>query len=419
MKRRNFIRNLATIPLLNSKLFIGSTLLANMKKACATTGKTLIVIFQRGGCDGINMVVPHGEDEYYNLRPDISIGKPGSGSGEALDLDGFFGLHPSLTGLYDIYQQGHLAIFPTTHYEKGNRSHFSSQDFIESGTSNIRLNDGWLNRHLSTLKNTANTGIRAISFGGLSHALQGNQPVTAINSISNFGDGLENLELDILRQVYEKNMDSDPNSLLIRKEGSLALNNFALMKDNSDFLTNFDTKNYIPDNNAVYPDTEYGQQLQEIAILIKSGIGLEVATINSNGWDHHVNQGGAQGKQANRMKDFSDGIEALYRDLGVTYMNDVIILTMTEFGRTAKQNASKGTDHGNASSWFVIGQQINGGIYGDWPGLLPEQLYKGRYLRHTIKYTNILGEILANHLENQPGLNTVLPGSNYKPIGFL
>ena len=117
--------------------------------------------------------------------------------------------------------------------------------------------------------------------------------------------------------------------------------------------------------------------------------------------------------------DFSDGINALYTDLGPTYMNDVTILTISEFGRTAKQNASLGTDHGNAASWFVIGKQVNGGIYGDWPGLLPEQLYKGRYLAHNIDFTDVFAEVISRHLGGAASLPVVLPGSQYQPIGFL
>jgi uncharacterized protein (DUF1501 family) len=191
------------------------------------------------------------------------------------------------------------------------------------------------------------------------------------------------------------------------------------MLDNLEVLASLGYDSYSPSNGVSYPDNAYGQQLRQIAYLIKAGLGFEVGTVNHNGWDDHVNQGGAEGPHANRLTDFAKGIAALYNDLGSTHMSNVVILTMTEFGRTAKQNASKGTDHGNASSWFVIGRSVNGGIYGDWPGLQPENLYLDRYLKHNIDYRDIFSEIITNHLSNEIGLATVLPNHRYQPVGFL
>lgn len=410
MKRRDFLRNMAVMPLIGRSCLTGSSILAGMKSAYAASGKTLIVIFQRGGCDGLNTVVPYGEDEYYKLRPDIAIAPPGSGSDAALDLDGFFGLNPALKGLYDIYQQGDLAVLPSVHYANANRSHFSSENFIESGVPNLSLSDGWLNRYLSGV--ALESEIRAVSFGNLAHALQGNQPVTTVSSLSAFNDSFGN-EIKALESIYRQNTNSDNKSRsLLHKHGKLALGNLST-------LSNLSSTSYTAANGAVYPDTLFGQQLKDIAQLVKKGVGLEIATVSNEGWDTHANQGGAQGVHATKLADFSSGIAALYKDLGAAYMNDVVILTMSEFGRTVKQNASKGTDHGNAASWFVIGQQVNGGIYGDWPGLSQEQLYQDRYLAHTIDFTNVYAEVLSKHLSGSRVLGSVLPGSNYQPVGFL
>lgn len=411
MKRRQFLRNMAALPLAIRSSIIGGTMLASIQQANAANGKTLIVIFQRGGCDGLNTVIPYGEDEYYSLRPDIAIAPPSIHPDSALDLDGFFGLHPSMTGLHNIYHQGNLAVLPTVHYENANRSHFSSQSFMESGVANHSLPDGWLNRYLSKSQNNSN--LRALSFSSLAHALQGTNPVTTIDTLSSLSGQFSDSHKNTLQNIYKQQINSENHARsLVYQQGNLALQSITNLQA-------FTSSDYTVEHNAVYPDNNYGQQLKDIAQLIKSGVGLEIASVSNGGWDHHANQGGAQGQHANKLKDFSDGIEALYTDLGPGYMNDVTILTISEFGRTAKQNASLGTDHGNASSWFVIGEQVNGGIYGDWPGLLAEQLYLDRYLAHTINFTDVYAELLTKHLGVQEGLSTILPNSKYSPIGFL
>lgn len=410
MKRREFLHHLAVMPMIARTSVMGGSMLASMKNAYAANGKSLVVIFQRGGCDGLNTVVPYGEDEYYNLRPSIGIAPPGTQAGTALDLDGFFGLHPVMTGLHSIFQEGDLAILPTVHYANANRSHFSSQDFIESGVPNQQLADGWLNRYLSNLP--TNNTLRAISFSALAHSLKGGNPVVAIKDFATVNAQLSSPQQSTLENIYNQQVNSnDQARFLLHQHGGIALESTASLKALA-------SQSYSVAHGANYPDSDYGQQLKNIAQLIKAGVGLEVATVSSNGWDHHANQGGAQGDQATNLLDFSNGIAALYQDLGSEYMSDVTILTISEFGRTAKQNASLGTDHGNASSWFVIGEQVNGGIYGAWPGLLPSQLYEGRYLDHTINFTDVYAEVLK-HLGNLQNDSYILPGSNYQPIGFF
>jgi len=411
MKRRDFLRSMAAMPIIGRNYIAGGSILANIQNTFAANEKTLIVIFQRGGCDGLNTVIPYGEDEYYNLRPDIAIATPNSSPDSALDLDGFFGLHPAMTGLYDIFQQGNLAILPTVHYSSANRSHFSSQDYIESGIANKSLPNGWLNRYLSSTQN--NNDLRALSFTSLAHSLQGTYPVISINNLLPLNKQLTPSQQTILKNIYNQPQNGEEQTFsLVRKHGDLALKSMSNLEP-------FSNSNYTAENGASYPDTLYGQQLKDIAQLIKAGVGLEIATVSNNGWDHHADQGGAQGDQASKLMDFSDGIKALYTDLGATYMRDVTILTISEFGRTAKQNASLGTDHGNASSWFVIGEQVNGGIYGDWPGLQTEQLYQHRYLAHTIDFTDVYAELLTKHLNVAGGLSNILPVNQYQPIGFL
>lgn len=411
MKRREFLRNMLAMPIMARSFLTAGSMLAGMKSAYAASGKTLVVVFLRGGCDGLNVVVPFAEDEYYKLRPDIAIAAPGSGSNSALNLNDFFGLHPAMTGLYNIFQQGDLAILPTVHYANANKSHFSSQNFIESGVPNKSLSDGWLNRYLSSTNKESE--LRAVNFGALAHAMRGNKPVVTVKSLSSFDTNFDASQLAVLQSILNQDMSNISNNRsLLNQHGTTALESLSS-------INKFAKTQYSAENGAAYPDTLYGQQLKDIAQLIKAGAGLEVATVSNDGWDHHADQGGAQGGQATKLAEFSSGIEALYKDLGSQYMNDVTILTMSEFGRTAKQNASKGTDHGNASSWFVIGKQVNGGIYGDWPGLMPEQLYQQRYLAHTINFTDVYAEVLIKHLGGIESLSSTLLGTDYHPIGFL
>ncbi len=419
MNRREFLSRLMTVPVTTSLFLTGSSSLRNLGKAFASTGKTLVVIFQRGGCDGLNTVVPYGDLNYVKLRPNLAIAPPDSGKGgEALDLDGFFGLHPSLAPLHTIYHlpESPMAIFPTVHYSDASRSHFDGEIYIESGSSyGYGAQDGWLNRHLTSLAGEGQ--LRAVAFRfGLPHSLKGEANVSTFTDLSDLGLEGSEASKDFatrLRTIFSQSIDpEDTNRAALHASGLTIL-------DNIDSLGTIDTQNYQPENGAVYPEGTYGRQMRQTAQLIKEGVGLEVVTIDLLGWDTHSNQGGAEpdGAHSRKHAEFAQGISALYNDLG-QLMDDVIILTMTEFGRTVKENASKGTDHGHASAWFAIGGGIRGGIYGDWPGLSPTQLYLGRYLDHTVDFRDVMAEVLTRHLLNSD-LETVLPGHTYSPIGFL
>ncbi len=381
-----------------------------------TACKTLLVIFQRGGCDGLNTVVPFGEDEYYNLRPTIGIPAPDGSADSAINLDGFFGLHPALDAFAPIFNSGDLAVLPSAHYPNASRSHFDGQHFIESAASFADRNnkddlDGWLNRHMATLNQAGQ--LRAISFGNsVSQSLRGEIDVSTFNNLNNFNLGLDqnvgNSLISRLIGVYDQTpLPDTKNRRVTHAAGQVALNNL-------DVINTINSEVYIPANGATYPTNSYGSQLMQTAQLIKANAGLEVVTISHGGYDTHGNQGAANGSQANRLRDFSRGIGAFYQDLG-DRMSDVLVLTMSEFGRTARENGSAGTDHGNASSWFVVGGgNVNGGVFGDWPGLQPDQLYQGRYLNFTVDYRNVFGEILTNFLGN-PDLSVIFTGDSNDP----
>ncbi len=411
MQRRDFLKYML------SSTVAGSAWFANGMPGIATahaaaTPKSLIVIFQRGGCDGLNVAVPYGDAAYYRLRPTIAIPRAGQ-SGGALDLNGFFGLHPAMNALHKLYQQGNVAVFPAVHYPNASLSHFDSEQFIESGVVS-KTSNGWLNRHLEASSNSS--GMRGVSFGtGIDQALRGNISVSSFNDLSAFDLDMaataEQRMTARLQKVYAQSPHlGGGNGVRIQNAGRTLFADLALVQQ-------LDVKGYAPANGAVYPANTFGTQLRQAAQLIKSGVGLELATVNLGGWDTHNAQGNQVGYQANMLKIFADGIAALYADLGAA-MQDVMILTMTEFGRTAEENGSQGTDHGNAACWFAMGGGVRSGVYGQWPGLEKAQLYKGRYLAHSVDFRDIFGEIASKHLGNTQ-LASLLPGHSHTPLNFL
>ena len=425
IKRRDFLRG--SIKAVLGAGLVGSqltpsplNLLIRPAMAQSAPAPTLVVIFQRGGCDGLNTVIPYGDDDYYALRPTIAVTPPDPADPDsALDLDGFFGLHPGLAGLKGIFDQGDLAVMPAVQYPDYSRSHFDSQNFIESGVREDNR-DGWLNRYLNSSDGASAAGqLRAVNFGGsLAQSLRGPVPVSSFSSIAAFNLGLADTEerelVDTVLPVYQQARQDDHYRDLVREFGLVQFNNL-------DIARSIDTAGYQPANAAQYPDNSYGRQLREVAQLIKQGVGLEVATVSVGGWDTHSNQGGgeADGRQARNFRNFGDGVAALYTDLGAA-MDNVVILTMTEFGRTAHENGSFGTDHGVASAWFAVGNRINGGVYnpGGWPGLAADKMIQGRFLDFNIDYRNILAELLQNHLGNSD-LASILPGHSPVPLGLL
>ncbi len=427
MNRRNFIKSALGTGLVTAGSCVFRSPFLSSAHATPLGLPTLVVIFQRGGCDGLNTVIPYADNNYYNLRPTIGI--PGPNSAEtfkAIDLDGFFGLHPSMSSLIPFFDNNNMAILPTVHYPSATRSHFSSQHVIESGYTldnpGMDTLDGWLNRHLQLAPNSA-LPLQGVGFGSnLAQSLRGTIPVQSFSSISSFNLGLDNTNAQVLIDnvlpVYQE--AASPQTAyreLVHRFGNTLFGNL-------DAVSHIDPESYQEENGAMYPNGNYGRQLKEAAQLIKDpNIGLEVVTIDTGGYDTHSAQGGAEpeGRLSRRLGDFSQGIAALMTDLG-SKMDDVIILTQTEFGRTSKENGSRGTDHGHAASWFMFGNKVQGGIHlnGQWPGLASEELYQGRYLADTIDYRNIIGDILINHLGHSPAsLASLLPGHNYQTLNLI
>jgi len=362
--------------------------------------KIMVAIFQRGAVDGLNMVVPFGEQRYYDLRPSIAIPKPDGSANSAVDLDGFFGLHPSLAPLKPLYDAQHLAIVDAVGSPDPTRSHFDAQDYMESGTPGRKAtSDGWLNRAL--VKATGQVSpVRAISLGSnLPRTLRGRNDAVAMNNLNDFQvrDAKSSATFE---SMYDSSLDT-----VLHGTGKETFSAVKIMQA-------VQKQSYTPANGAKYPNGRFGQSLLQIARLVKADVGLEVAFADIGGWDTHVNEVGAQpavGQLANNLSDFGQALAAFYLDLG-DLMADVTVVTMSEFGRTAKENGNRGTDHGHANAMFVMGGDVRGGkVYGDWPGLADEQLYENRDLQLTTDFRDVLGEVVAKHLGN-PNLSAVFPG---------
>jgi uncharacterized protein (DUF1501 family) len=402
LSRRVFMKNggLALLSLGFAPAFLSRTVEA------ATTGrrKILITIFQRGAVDGLNMVVPFGEREYYASRPSIAIPRPNDAQG-AVDLDGFFGLHPRLAPLKPLWDARQLAIVHASGSPDGTRSHFDAQDYMESGTPGVKsTEDGWLNRYLHAREHADATPFRAVALAAnLPRTLQGVEPALAIGQIGQFGIR-GGQATDMLQASFESEYAAAADKVLNRT-GNEAFDAIKMMKS-------ADPSKYQPDNGAEYPRSAFGDALRQIAQLVKADVGLEVAFAELGGWDTHVNQGNAMGQLAQRLDDFSRGLAALARDLG-DRMGDTIILTMSEFGRAVAENGNRGTDHGHGNAMFIIGgQNIKGGrVYGRWPGLAREQRYEGRDLAVTTDFRAVFTEVIRAHL-GVTDTRTIFPGFN-------
>jgi uncharacterized protein (DUF1501 family) len=407
VSRRAFLKN-------GGVAMIGmSTLPAFLRRAIAATpasnSKKLVVLFQRGAADGLNIVVPFAEPNYYRIRPTIAIPQPKRG-GElaAVDLDGFFGLHPSLAPLAPLFQKQQLAIVHAAGSPDTTRSHFDAQDYMESGTPGVKsTDDGWLNRALRATPEADASPFRAVAMGpNLPLTLRGLAPAIALPDIKQFRvfaqspgveGGFEALYADTVDQA-------------LRGTGTETFEAISMLRK-------ADPARLQPENGAEYPRNRVGQMLQQVAQLHKAEIGLEVTFVDTGGWDNHVNEGGAQGQLANLLRDLGQSLSAFSQDMG-DRMEDIVVVTMSEFGRTAHENGNRGTDHGHANCMFVMGGAVKGGkVYGKWPGLGPEQLNEGRDLALTTDFRSVLGEIISRHLGTNE-LDAVFPGFNNDPRKF-
>jgi len=402
MNRRIFLRNsaLAMVGVGTAPLWLQRALYAN--DAPSPRNKILVAIFQRGAADGLNVVVPHGEKAYYDLRPTIAIPRPGAESG-AVDLDGFFGLHPALAPLKPLWEQQHLAIVDAVGSPDPTRSHFDAQDYMESGTPGRKATQGgWMNRALAAPQGKVSP-VRAVSLGPtLPRTLAGPNPAIAVQSIASF----QVRNADAAKQFESMYLETkDPE---LREAGRETFEAVAL-------LQSIQRTPYTPAGGADYPRSRFGDSLRQVAQLIKAGVGVEMAFADIGGWDHHVNE---SNQLTNILRDYAQALAAFWQDMG-DRMADIALVTMSEFGRTARENGNRGTDHGHANCMFVMGGSVRGGkVYGQWPGLQREQLYESRDLALTTDFRDVLGDLVSRHLGNQ-ALDQVFPGYSPRVLGLV
>lgn len=432
LSRRTFLKR--TLGVVGATLvmnFFPAEFLRRSASAATNAGKTLVVVFQRGGNDGLNTIVPYADSNYYRVRPsalngagNIGIPPPGGGDGAGIALPNAsgFAMHPAIQPFFELYNNNTLAIVTQAGFAGSTQSHFTDQDIMERGL--FQATDGWLNRYLQAVGSVGSPAIRAAGMGSdLADSLRGSMVVPALNDLT----ALTFARLNSAKAPLESNLRNlygqDPASTstnaysrLVHTLGPDMLNRVASIEAIGPA---------VPQNNAMYPNTTFGRQLRDVAHIIRSGLGLEVATVDIGGWDTHDDQGGGGGAtmaQGARLAEFSGGIRAFYNDLGAL-MSNVVLLTCTEFGRTVYQNASGGTDHGKGSVFFVLGSGVRGGLYhgaAGFPTLIDANLDSGRYLRPTVEFRDLFSDVLVKHFDvTAPELSRVFPGHTHVPVGVF
>jgi uncharacterized protein (DUF1501 family) len=371
----------------------------------------LVCVFLRGGADGLNVLVPVGDDGYFAARPTLRLPEPSGAADATIDLDGFFALHPALAPFKELWDDGLLAAVHAAGSPDDTRSHFDAMDFMERGTPGSKtVPTGWLGRHLGSLDTGNSSPFRAVGLGTLLPAsLRGPVTATALKSIADFhlgGKGAQEAEIARFQASLAALYDDDAWLDVQAKQTFDAVATLAAASPGA----------YQPANGAKYPESDFGNALLQAAQLIKAELGVEVACVDLGGWDTHAAQGASTGRLAGLLGDLASGLAAFAADMA-DRMGRVTVVTMSEFGRRVSENASGGTDHGHGNCMFLLGGGINGGkVYGDWPGLAPGQLYGPGDLAITTDFRTVLAEIVDRRLRN-PKLADVFPG--FAPPAYL
>ncbi|HSI72621.1 MAG TPA: DUF1501 domain-containing protein [Fimbriimonas sp.] len=367
---------------------------------------TIVSVYLRGGCDGLSLCVPHGEDNYYNYRPTIAVPRPDSTAlNKAIDLDGFFGISPAMAALLDAYTAGNLLFVHATGIVGGNRSHFDNMKWMETGViEQIPLGSGWLGRHLATTSPLrAGNTMRGVALSqAIPMTLSGGPGTAAVSDVARYGlygtDYQRKAREAVLRSTYTNKTDPLENSAIS-------------ILDTINLLNKIDFENYQPMGTAVYPASELGYAFKSAAALVRSDVGVEAMTIDVGGFDTHAGEGTNGGWLYFLLSDLAASMAAFHKDLvGADRFGRVIVVVMSEFGRTVRENASQGTDHGNGNAMMVLGGAVAGGrVLADWPGLRASDLFEGQDLKITIDYRDVLSEIIAKRLDNAGKLGEIFP----------
>ncbi len=424
ISRRDFLRSSAALAV--GVALAPRGLFAGPEPVTVQRGRTLVVVFLRGGMDGLNFIVPYADPGYAALRKNIAIAPPGQPGG-ALDLNGFFGLHPKAAPLLPLFRSGDAAALHAVGYGENTRSHFEEQDTWETGVSGNALHaDGWLNRHLAS--SLGHGPLRAVAVGdALPRILRGDAPALALQGLADLSTPGGNAQARRTAAALEYAYCSGPRPAATAPRGGaqdLLAQSARSTLDATALLQRVTASPYQPA--AEYPKTDFSRKLQDAARLIKADLGVEVIELDLSGWDTHQSQGGAEGNYARLVQTLAEGVAAFTRDLG-DRLNDVLVLTLSDFGRTAAENGTGGTDHGWGNCLLAVGGGVRAAAGGAapgprivtrWPGLEREQLHQHRDLQHTTDFRDVLGEIVSEHLAN-PNLTRVLPGHVHQPVGLL
>ncbi|MBW4621334.1 MAG: DUF1501 domain-containing protein [Cyanosarcina radialis HA8281-LM2] len=364
-----------------------------------TNRQRTIVIFLRGGADGLNIVVPYGESAYYDYRPQIAIAPPGDSQG-ALELDDRFGLNPALAALMPLWQQGSLAFVHACGYPEATQSHFDAQKYMEVGSTNIRRSlDGWMNRLLSELSTPAPT--KAVGLGAtMPRILSGRMPV-ALLPLGRNPQRPSPIDRPQISSLFDRLYTGNDSISKAYQQGRVA---------REQLLRDLEEEAMAADNGAP-PPKGFAVDARKMARIMVKDPSTQLGFLDLGGWDTHVNQGKHEGQLGRNLKSLGEGLAVLVQELGDIYSQTAIVV-MSEFGRTARENGNGGTDHGSGNVMWLLGGSLKGRkVYGEWPGLSESQLLGGRYLKVTTDYRDVLASVLTQHMELNPEkLSAVLPG---------
>lgn len=377
-------------------------------------GDVLVVIFLRGGMDGLCAVAPYGDgSHYYEKRPTQNVAEPGAGENAAIDLDGYFGLHPTLAPLKEIYDEGELSIVHATGSIDPTRSHFDAMQFMEFGVPGDKtIGTGWLGRHLESAAWQNDSPFRAVGMGAiLQDSLRGDVSPLTIESFADYHLRGRSHDMQRIQQTLAQLYSIQAPQGLLTQQSDLVFQTI-------DTLAQLSAVDYQPLSDADYPDGEFGMGLRQIAQLIKADVGLEVACVDVGGWDTHENQGTFDGTFNALLNQLGRGMAAFYADLH-EYMPNITVVTMSEFGRTVNENGSAGTDHGHGNVMFLMGGGVIGGqVFADWPTLAPDRLDSDGDLAITTDYRDVLANVISTRLLNE-SVDHIFPNHTIQNLNLV
>ncbi|AMO96288.1 hypothetical protein CFter6_3662 [Collimonas fungivorans] len=388
----------APIAMVDSPLSYGSPL----QRPHATGDGTprMIVVFLRGAVDGLNVVVPHGDHNYYKARPGIAVSRPGTQNG-AIDLTGYFGLHPALQALQPYWDDGRLAFVHASGSPDMSRSHFEAQDYMETGTpGQHNTRDGWMNRMLGVMPSSSSP-MQALTLGESVPRILTGRAVVANMPTGRDATRPTLIDRPEVSQAYAALYAEDAALGKSYRDGISARKE--LMADASSSEQKM-ANNGAPLPNGLSIDTA------RLGRLMRSNPDIRLGFVAVGGWDTHTNQGNGNGQLANRLRPLADGLTTLARELGPAF-NDTVIVVMSEFGRTFRENGNGGTDHGHGNAMWLLGGNVRGRtIHGSWPGIDDKSLNEGRDLAITTDFRSVLATLAEKHMRiGDPAMQKLFP----------